>query len=84
MSAAGRIFKVKKQELAHEEASAAEVAGGSRPADLDQAMEALICAMGLFFKKLHVLDGLCMWFKEGLLTWQEFEKLKQELLVHTP
>ena len=77
-------LKVKKQELANEEASAAQVAGGSTSADLDQAMDGLICAEGPFFIKLHALGGLCMWFKEGLLTRQELEKLKQELLAHTP
>ena len=77
-------LKVKKQELANEEESAAQVAGGSRSAELDQAMDGLTCAEGPFFIKLHALGGLCMWFKEGLLTRQEFEKLKQELLAHTP
>ena len=47
-------------------------------------MDGLTCAEGPFFKKLHAMDGLCMWFKEGLLTWQEFEEIKQELLAHTP
>ena len=69
-------LKVKKWELANEEASAAQVAGGSTSADLAQAMDGLICAEGPFFIKLHALGGLCMWFKEGLLTLQEFEKLK--------
>ena len=77
-------LKVKKRELANEEASAAQVAGGSRSADLDQAMDGLTCAEGLVFKKLHAMDGLCMRFKQGFLTRQEFEMLKQELLGHTP
>ena len=64
-------LKVKKWELANEEASAAQVAGGSTSADLDQAMDGLICAEGPFFIKLHALGGLCMWLKEGLLTLQE-------------
>ena len=69
-------LKVKKRELSNEEVSAAQVAGGSTSADLAQAMDGLICAEGPFFIKLHALGGLCMWFKERLLTLQEFEKLK--------
>ncbi len=47
-------------------------------------MDGLACAEGPFFKNLHLLDGLCIWLKEGLLTWHEFEEIKQELLAHTP
>ena len=77
-------LKVKKWELADEEASAAQVAGGSRWADLDQAIDGLTCAEGPVFKRLHAMDGLCMLLKVGLLAWQELEKLKQEILVHAP
>ena len=35
------------------------------------------------YKKLMVLDDLCMWCKDGLLRIEEFEKLKQELLLLT-
>ena len=47
-------------------------------------MDGLTCAEGPLFKKLNALDDLCMWFKEGLLTWQEFEEIQQEFLAHTP
>ena len=77
-------LKVQKWELANDEASAAQVAGGSRPADLDQAIDGLTCAEGPVFKRLHAMHCLCVLLKEGLLTWQEFENLKQEILVHTP
>ena len=46
-------LKVKKWELANEEASAAQVAGGSRSADLD----GLTWAEGPVFKRLHVVQG---------------------------
>ena len=47
-------LKVKKQELANEEESAAQAAAGSRSVELDQAMDGLTCAEGSPFKKRRV------------------------------
>ena len=77
-------LKVKKQELANEEESAAQVAAGSRSAELDQAMDGLTCAEGPLFKKLQALDRLCELWEKGVLTSKEFERLKQALLEDIP